>query len=164
MSTPTGQGIFIVTSTSQISNPVNGNTWAYIAGPPPTLYVYNNNIWNVVAGTNAPYIVGGTIIGHPAAGGVIIRIKFSIAVTFPSGLTDSTFIAGTAANGSSVFTINKNGGSIGTMTFAGSATAATFSFSAQVSFAINDIMTIVAPNPQDSTLADLGLSLLGTRN
>lgn len=164
MASPAGQGLFIVTSTGQISNPVNGNSWAFVAGPPPTLYVYNNNVWNVVAGTSAPYIVGGTIIGKPADGGVIIRFKFPIAVTFTAGLTDSFLIAGTAATGSSVFTINKNGSSVGTATFAGSATSATFTFASTVTYAIADIMTIVAPSPQDGTLADLGLSLLGTRN
>ena len=164
MAAPSGQGLFIVSATDQILNPVNGNSWAFIASPTPTLYVFNNNVWNVVAGTAAPYIVGGTIIGQPSAGGTIIRFQFPITVTFPAGLMNSFFIAGTVSTGSSVFTINKNGSSVGTATFAGSATSATFSFAAQVTYAISDIMTIVAPNPQDATLGDLGLSLLGSRN
>jgi hypothetical protein len=101
--------------------------------------------------------------GLPTAGATILRFVFTRAVTLPISLTGSKAGCGSASTGAKAFTLNKNGSSIGTVNIAGSATTATFTFSAGVSFAAGDILSIVAPTPQDATLADFFVTLLGTR-
>lgn len=70
----------------------------------------------------------------------------------------------TATTGDAVFDIQKNGVSVGSMTFhAGvSAHAAEFSFASPVSFVAGDRITVVAPGTPDATLADVYFTLRGT--
>jgi hypothetical protein len=110
-----------------------------------------------------PYDVGGAFGGKPAANAVLMRYPFPRSVTFPAGLTDSQGVAVTGAAAQTDFDIRKNGTSVGTMRFAASATTATFIMASQTVFAAGDILTIVAPATPDTTLADLGWSLAGTR-
>jgi hypothetical protein len=50
------------------------------------------------------------------------------------------------------------------MTSPAAATTATFSVPADTVFAAGDVLMVVAPAPQDGTLADLGFSFAGTRS
>ena len=50
-----------------------------------------------------------------------------------------------------------------TMSFAGGASTATFTAASDTDFAGGDVLTVVSPNPADSTLADIGFSLAGVR-
>jgi hypothetical protein len=68
----------------------------------------------------------------------------------------------TAAMGTAIFRIKKNGADIGTMVFAASATAATFSMSSATVFNAGDLLTIVAPATPDATLANLAWTIMGT--
>jgi hypothetical protein len=54
--------------------------------------------------------------------------------------------------------------SFGAMTSPAAATTATFSVPADTVFAAGDVLMVVAPAPQDGTLADLGFSFAGTRS
>ncbi|MCK5433580.1 MAG: hypothetical protein KAJ03_12605 [Gammaproteobacteria bacterium] len=115
------------------------------------------------AGAGIPYDVTGTFGGAPAADDVLLRFPSSRAVDFPSGLTASSGVSGTAANAQTDFDIRKNGGSVGTMRFAAAATTATFIAASPFSLAADDVLTVVAPNPADSAIADIGFTLAGTR-
>jgi hypothetical protein len=66
--------------------------------------------------------------------------------------------AGTAATASTVFTVKKNGTSIGTITFAAGATSGTFSFS-NTAIAAGDFITIEGPGTPDATLADIAFTI-----
>jgi hypothetical protein len=110
------------------------------------------------------YDVGCTLTGKPAASQVLVRYPFPRTVTFPINLTGSKGVCGTAATAQSTFAIQKNGTQVGTMVFPVSpGTTATFTMGAATTFVSGDILTVVAPAGQDSTLADLGFSLSGTR-
>jgi hypothetical protein len=75
--------------------------------------------------------------------------------------TNAFVKAGTAATAQTDFTMSKNGGaSFCTLRFAASGTEATFQANcASKDFAAGDVLTVVAPSTQDSTLADIGFSI-----
>ena len=108
------------------------------------------------------YDIGGFSQGKPDASSSLFRLVAPRAFTLPQNLTGSIAKAGTAATGSTVFTLKKNGTQIGTMTFAASGTTATFSFASAASFTIGDIIDLVAPSTQDATLADISVTLVAT--
>ena len=113
-------------------------------------------------GAAAVYDIGGFSQGKPDASSSLFRLVAARAFVLPANLTNSIAKAGTAATASTAFTIKKNGTQIGTMTFAASGTTATFTFASQVSVAVGDIIDMVAPATQDSTLADISVTLAAT--
>lgn len=106
-----------------------------------------------------PYDLGVTISGKPDASAVVLSFVAVRAFTLPSSFAGSLAVAGTSATDVAVFTINKNGSSIGTLQFAAAGNTGTFSGSAG-GFAVGDVLTITAPASQDSTLADISLVLI----
>jgi hypothetical protein len=92
-----------------------------------------------------------------------MRYPFPRPAIFPAGLTNSKGVAATAATAQADFNLLKNGVSFGTMRFAVAGTAATFIAASQASFAIGDVLTVVAPATPDATLANIGFALAGTR-
>lgn len=111
----------------------------------------------------APYDVGGSYAGQPASGAVILRYPFPRAVRFSSGLPNSKGVAGTTSVAAVSFSIRKNGVQFGTMDFAVGATTATFTAASNTDFAAGDVLTVAAPSPADSALADIGFALTGLR-
>lgn len=110
-----------------------------------------------------PYDIGVTQEGVLTASQVLLRYVFPRIVEFPIDLTDSRCVAGVAATAITTFSIQKNGGSIGSLQFAAAATTATFTMASAQTFAPGDVLTVVAPASADATLASLGLTLAGTR-
>ncbi len=95
----------------------------------------------------------------------VISINVVRAFSLPSGLTGSLGTLKTApAGGSFVFTLKKNGSSIGTLTFGVGSTSGTFSFASSQSFVVADVFSISAPAVQDSAAAGLAVTMLGTKN
>jgi hypothetical protein len=115
------------------------------------------------AGVGAPYDLGGTFPGQPTSGAVILRFPMPRPVRFQAGFPSSKGVAGTAAAVAVSFTIRKNGTQFATMDFAASATSATFACAADTDFAAGDVLTLVAPSPADTALADIGFALAGLR-
>lgn len=103
--------------------------------------------------------------GAPTASAKILRIPVARAVTFPANFSGSYAKAGTAATGSTAFDVQKNGGSIGTITFDAAGSSATFTTSGGTAqtLAAGDVLAIIAPGSADATLADIGFTLAGTR-
>jgi hypothetical protein len=100
--------------------------------------------------------------GVPTANEVLWVQKFAkVGFKLPASLTGSNATLQTAATASTTFTIKNNGSSIGTIVFGVGGTSATFTFSSAVVFAVNDVLTIVAPASPDATAAGLAISLKG---
>lgn len=119
---------------------------------------------SVMANARFPkYDIGGGCPGKPAISQKVLIFKCTQAFTLAAGLTNSQAFAGTAAAGSSVFTIEKNGVALtgGTLTWAATGTVPTLALTSQASFAVGDRLTITAPGTQDATLADIGITLQG---
>lgn len=102
--------------------------------------------------------------GRAAAGETVFKIIVSRTVTFPAGLTNSQAIASTAATTEAVWSIRRNGVEFATMTFEPGATVAAFASTADTLAGSGDLITIVAPDSRDATLADITGVLAGTRS
>jgi hypothetical protein len=112
-----------------------------------------------------PVVPAAFYPGTPTASALILYLPFAVAVTLPANLAGSYVKSKTAATASTDFDVQKNGSSVGTITFAASGSAATFSTTggAAVSFAAGDVLSIIGPATPDATLSDIGFSLLANR-
>jgi len=111
------------------------------------------------------YDIYGMVNGVvPSASYEIMSFSAARPFTLPAGLTGSKIWAKTAAAAEQVFTIKKNAGAIGTATFAAAGTVATFSFATAVTFASTDVLSITGAATQDITLADIRITLIGTKD
>ena len=81
----------------------------------------------------------------------------------PSGLTGSVGYVDVVATAATTIDIRKNGSSVGSIDFALGANTATFTFTTLTSFAVGDRLTLFAPSTADVTLADISVTLKGTR-
>lgn len=98
----------------------------------------------------------------------MFRMRFTRNVTLPISLTGSIADARVAATAATTLTMKKtlSGGgtsTIGTINWALGATAATFTFAAGVTFAAGDLFTIENQVSADATLADISMTIAGTR-
>jgi hypothetical protein len=105
-----------------------------------------------------PYDIAAPVFGKPAASEIVLRVRTQRAFTLD---TFYGYAATAATTASAVFTVTKNGSSIGTITFSTSTNASTTTV-ATTSFAIGDVLTITAPASQNATLADIDFFLKGT--
>lgn len=112
-----------------------------------------------------PFDAAAFYPGIPTASAKLLRIPVGRAVTFPANFSGSKFAASANATGSPVFDVQKNGSSIGTITIAAGTTNATFATGGGTAqtFAAGDVLSIIAPNPADATLADVGVVLVGVQ-
>lgn len=111
-----------------------------------------------------PFDVHAFYPGIPTASAKVLRVPVARAVTFPDDFAGSYGRASVAATASTAFDVQKNGVSVGTITFgAGSASATFVTSGAGVTLAAGDILSIIAPGSPDATLADAGFVLAGTR-
>lgn len=129
-------------------------------------YIFEETSWDpetIGTGGGRPYDIGAMVTGVPDADAVCLRYAFPREVTFAADFDLSQGVAGVAATAQTDFDIQQNGVSVGTMTFAASATTATFDMDDETVFEVGDVLTVVAPSPADATLADISFVLAGTR-
>ena len=117
----------------------------------------------------APKTLGYSFSGQPAAGQITIYPVLSTQ-TIPTGCAGGVGGALTASSGTAVFTMIDLAGGVG----GAATTVCTFTFSTSVTptvtglgspFQVNagDFLEWVAPNPQDATLANIGLAAPGVQ-
>jgi hypothetical protein len=113
--------------------------------------------------TEWPFDVSAFLAGVPGSSAILTRIPVARAVRFPDNFSGSSGSAAVAATASTAFDIQKNGSSIGTMTFAIGATTATFTTAGagEETFAAGNTISVVAPGTPDATLAGVGFTLKG---
>jgi hypothetical protein len=109
-----------------------------------------------------PYDVVCSFVGQPTASATVLILTFTRSVSFASNFSGSAGTVGTNPTSTATYTVLKNGSSVGTAAISTSGVF-TFSTSGAVSFASGDRMTITAPSVQDATLANVGITLAGTR-
>ncbi|MGW8177404.1 MAG: hypothetical protein ACWGQW_01190 [bacterium] len=109
------------------------------------------------------YDVAGYLPGKGTASSKMLVHVFADDVTFPASLAGSVGTAETAATAQTDYDIQKNGSSVGTMRFAAAGSTASFIFATSQSFTSGDKLQLVAPATLDTTLADISLTLSGSR-
>ena len=110
------------------------------------------------------YDIGLFIPGQPAASAMVFQFVVPRAISFPVNLVASLARAGTAATSAASFTLRNNGSNIGTIDFAAGSATATFSLPVGAAFAAGDVLEILAPSPQDATLADVSITVSASRS
>ena len=117
------------------------------------------------ANITQPFDVMGFYPGIPTASAKVARVPIARAVTFAANFAGSYFSASANATATTVFDVQKNGSSIGSVSIAAGGTTATFTTTSGTSktFAAGDVLAIIAPATPDATLADPGFVLAGTR-
>lgn len=101
--------------------------------------------------------IGGTV----KASEVIFRLKAVREFILPASLTGSFGTAITASTGTAIFSIKKNGTEFATLTFTSSSTGV-FSAGSSTTIAVGDVLEIVGPGTQDTTLSDISMNLKGS--
>ena len=96
--------------------------------------------------------------GQPQAGELLLMYGVVDNMTLPANLPGSKFYNITTATANAVYTINKNGASVGYITFNGSAIDVTFP--TDVTFVYSDLITIVAPATPDATHANISFTFV----
>jgi hypothetical protein len=81
----------------------------------------------------------------------------------PVNLAGSFAVLGVAPSANAVFLLQKNGVTFATLTFLAGQTNGSFVAAVATSFTAGQILSIVAPSPQDLLLADLGFGFAGLR-
>jgi hypothetical protein len=114
-------------------------------------------------GEGLAYDVGLFCEGRPEAGETVLRFVVVRAFELAASLTGSRAHAEVATSAPVVFSVRKNGVQFGTVNFAGASQTATFTAAAPTALAVGDRLTVVAPFTQDPALADVSITLAGTR-
>lgn len=130
------------------------------AGGTTSQYLRGDKTWQTIPAQKLTMAL--SVAGKPSDGQKIIP-RFEVADPFTLLEATSRASAGTAATASTVFTLKKNGSSVGTISWSASGTLGTVDLTATtISFATGDILTLEAPATADSTLADISITLAGT--
>jgi hypothetical protein len=117
-------------------------------------------ISSIVAG---PYDPAMFIAGTHAGGALMAQIVFPRTATFPAGFAGSQAYAEVPATASTTLDVQQSGTGIGSITFGAGSSTASFSLATDTVFAPGDRLAVVNQDPADATLADLSITLKGTR-
>jgi hypothetical protein len=146
------------------SGTINGAANLALARGQGGLLFFDGTNWQAVTGGGG----GGKIypvsavVGKPANAQLVCIYTAAVSATFPVNFASPNSYGSVGANptATATYTVYKNGSSVGTVAVS---TGGVFTFTtAGFSLAAGDRLTITAPSPQDTTLADVGITLAGT--
>ena len=113
-----------------------------------------------ISATGIPYDIMQYYPGLLAVNAKLGSVTIPRTVEFLTDMVGSYAKSYISATASTVLDVKKNGGSIGSITFAAAASIGTFSIT-NTTFSAGDILLIEAPGTQDATLADVYITLVG---
>jgi hypothetical protein len=129
-----------------------------------------NLTWATPTVSSQPYVIGGTYVGTFGASQILVEHPMPIAVSIPSGCTNSRFEFSVAASASTTISLQKCTGSgftsctqFGTAVIAAAGKVATFSCTATSFVAGTDSLVISGPSTADLTASNAGWAIYGTR-
>ncbi len=128
---------------------------------------FNNLIWDQLTNwVNVPTVTVNSLYdlpiyiqGKPSAGEVFPIFNAVRSVKLPAGLTASIFTIATLPTAPMTFTLAKNGSTIGTVTFS-TLGVPTVAFLSDVTFGAGDQLIVTAPGSQDSTGANVAMTIV----
>lgn len=145
----------------------SGSSFIVKAGHLAMLYIDHEDVISVVDYNPSPdplaYDPGIFIPGMPTDGANSLYIPATRQFTLPSGLTGSQAACNIAPTADATFTIKKNITSVGTVKFTASTGVPVFTFASSQTWNVGDLLVIVNPSPQDSSLSDVGILFKGSR-
>jgi len=106
-----------------------------------------------------PYDLALYVAGAVQANATLLRLVAPRSITLPTSGHQVRCAVAPAANWTA--TINKNGGSVGTISISAGQTTGSISIASAVSLTAGDTLTIVAPSTADSSLRGLSVVLQG---
>ena len=108
-----------------------------------------------------------SIVDQPLDGQIItISIPSYLKVLFAAAMLGSSGKSSVQAAAQADFDIQKNEVSVGTVRFGATETSPSFIMATETELdgSSGDYLTIVCPNPADATLANIGITLKGTKS
>lgn len=109
-----------------------------------------------------PYDVAGFIDGVPAALADILRFVAGRSFFIPSGAANSSAYARVAPTAAQDLDIQRNGVSVGTISFGAASNTGSFTVASDVQFTAGDRLAVIAPDPADATMEDIFVTIAGT--
>ena len=82
---------------------------------------------------------------------------------FPADLSDSRLSAKVAATAETVFLIKKGAVQVGSITVAAAGTTGVFAMASETTLAAGEVLDVYAPSTPDGTLADVSMTIVGSR-
>lgn len=113
---------------------------------------------------STPYDIGIFLPGQPDDGATVWAFKATRAFTMADDFAGSVYDNASNPAATAVFNVNLNGSGIGTISVNTSGVATFATTGGAVSVAVGDVIELVAPSPQDSTLSDIAITFLGSRS
>ena len=162
ISNPTAYDITVeagATPANTLTIASNSSTLLHVGGSTLTPLFFKS----ATVATGDEVSMGIFIPGQPGTGAEMLRHVFARAVDFAADFTSSRGSVGTNPTSAASLGMSKNGTPFGTIAIT---TGGVFTYNTSttpISFVAGDILTITAPSPQDATLADIGLTLWGTK-
>lgn len=106
----------------------------------------------------------GSLAGKPTAAQELFYLTHRSTDTFPSGASGSFLECQVApADGDAVFTLKKNGSSVGTGTIPNGMTVGSWTISSNITLTNADNFALYAPGVADSAMSGVSYTLSGTR-
>jgi hypothetical protein len=97
--------------------------------------------------------------GKPSANELLLQYLCTEAMQLPASLAGSQASAGTPTTTNVAYSLAKNGAAIGSVNFPSTGGAPTFTFSAAVTFAAGDVLTLGGPAAPDTAQANISFTL-----
>lgn len=160
---PYYSALCVPTSNGHLYGLTSFGTWWYEGSPWTNMGTADPRLTSASANILGNYQIGVSINGlngNEECSLIPVTEKFAIA----AGAVLSKGIFKNAATASTVYTIYKNGVSVGTATIAASGTTPTFSLASTVVYdpANNDVFEVIGPATADATLSKGMLVIMGT--
>lgn len=121
------------------------------------------NPLHAIGSTGGPFDVPVFAPGLGSNSQILARIPITRNVTFPAGAANSFAKSSAAATGSTTFTFSKNGVQFASVNFGVGQTVGVFTQAANAVFVPGDVFELDGPAVADGTLANVGITLSGTR-
>lgn len=129
-------------------------------------WIWDGAKWEAEGGQGSNVPITFPFQGKPPAA-LLVNVPMTIPLNVPAGLVGATVYDTTLATGSPVFTVNWISGgivtTIGSVTINSSGNTACSLAGSGATLAVGDVLQVVAPSPQDATLADIGITIQTTR-